>query len=144
MKKMLANMVAMVVFCTVVNFIIEVLFSGLSVNQSVTARLAAIPINVLIAVPYGIYRDYLLKLALRFNRSVSAMLVVDVFAYASFLSPVYVCILICDEVPSDKILIATGFNILFSFLCGGLYGRFLEFVRGAFYVETAGDVGVKK
>ncbi|WP_139123999.1 L-alanine exporter AlaE, partial [Escherichia coli] len=49
-----------VVSCSVVNLFIEVFLSGLSFEQSFYSRLVAIPVNILIAWPYGMYRDLFL------------------------------------------------------------------------------------
>ncbi|MFP1557260.1 L-alanine exporter AlaE [Escherichia coli] len=39
------------------NMCIEVFLSGISFEQSFYSRLVAIPVNILIAWPYGMYRD---------------------------------------------------------------------------------------
>lgn len=127
-------MFAMVVFCTITNLVAEVFLSGMSVNQSVSVRLAAIPINILIAVPYGKYRDWILKVAFHLSKATINIFFADIFAYASFLTPVYVTILVYEGVPLHEILIATGLNLLFAFVLGGVYGYFLDFTRRVFNI----------
>lgn len=134
MKKNLADIFAMVVFCTITNLVVEVFLSGMSMNQSVSARLAAIPINALIASPYGKYRDWILKVAFNLNKATIAMFFADIFAYASFLTPVYAAILFYEGIPLHVILLATGLNLLLSFISGGVYGYFLDFIRRVFNV----------
>ena len=136
MKRKLTDIFAMVVFCTITNFVVEVFLSGMSVNQSISARLTAISINMLIAAPYGKYRDWILKVAFDFKKSTITMFFADIFAYASFLSPVYAIILFYERIPLHTILSATGLNLLFSFLLGGVYGYFLDFTRRAFNVHN--------
>ena len=52
-----ADTFAMVVYCFVVGMIIEIFISGMTFEQSLSSRLVSIPVNILIAWPYGIYRD---------------------------------------------------------------------------------------
>ncbi|QLJ33917.1 L-alanine exporter AlaE, partial [Serratia marcescens] len=40
---------------------IEVLISGMSFQQSLSSRLLSIPVNILIAWPYGRYRDLFIR-----------------------------------------------------------------------------------
>ena len=51
----------MVVYCTVVNMMIEIFLSGMTFEQSLSSRLVAIPVNIIIAVPYGFYRDFAMR-----------------------------------------------------------------------------------
>lgn len=57
LRHAVADTFAMVVYCTVVNMMIEIFLSGMSFQQSLSSRLVAIPVNIIIAVPYGFYRD---------------------------------------------------------------------------------------
>ncbi len=43
----------------------EVFLSGMSFEQSFYSRLVAIPVNILIAWPYGMYRDLFMRAARR-------------------------------------------------------------------------------
>ena len=60
----------MVVYCTVVNMMIEIFLSGMTFEQSLSSRLVAIPVNIIIAVPYGIYRDFAMRQARRISPAV--------------------------------------------------------------------------
>lgn len=53
LRHAVADTFAMVVYCTVVNMMIEIFLSGMSFEQSLSSRLVAIPVNIIIAVPYG-------------------------------------------------------------------------------------------
>ena len=55
LRHAVADTFAMVVYCSVVNMCIEVFLSGMSFEQSFYSRLVAIPVNILIAWPYGMY-----------------------------------------------------------------------------------------
>nr|VUD33905.1 inner membrane protein [Raoultella sp. NCTC 9187] len=62
-------------------------------SQSLSSRLVAIPVNIIIAVPYGFYRDRAMRLARHISPSGWMKNVADVVAYVTFQSPVYVAIL---------------------------------------------------
>ena len=47
-----ADTFAMVVYCSVVNMMIEIFLSGMTFEQSLSSRLVAIPVNIIIAWPY--------------------------------------------------------------------------------------------
>ena len=65
LRHAVADTFAMVVYCTVVNMMIEIFLSGMTFKQSLPSRLVAIPVNIIIAVPYGIYRDFAMRQARR-------------------------------------------------------------------------------
>lgn len=49
LRHAVADTFAMVVYCSVVNMLIEIFLSGMSFEQSLYSRLVAIPVNILIA-----------------------------------------------------------------------------------------------
>lgn len=63
LRHAVADTFAMVVYCSVVNMLIEIFLSGMSFEQSLYSRLVAIPVNILIAWPYGMYRDLFMRAA---------------------------------------------------------------------------------
>ena len=67
LRHAVADTFAMVVYCTVVNMMIEIFLSGMTFEQSLSSRLVAIPVNIIIAVPYGIYRDFAMRQARRIS-----------------------------------------------------------------------------
>ena len=69
LRHAVADTFAMVVYCTVVNMMIEIFLSGMTFQQSLSSRLVAIPVNILIAVPYGFYRDFAMRQARRISAS---------------------------------------------------------------------------
>ncbi|STW12785.1 inner membrane protein [Klebsiella pneumoniae subsp. rhinoscleromatis] len=93
LRHAVADTFAMVVYCTVVNMMIEIFLSGMTFEQSLSSRLVAIPVNIIIAVPYGIYRDFAMRQARRISPARWMKNMADVLAYVTFQSPVYVAIL---------------------------------------------------
>lgn len=67
LRHAVADTFAMVVYCSVVNMLIEIFLSGMSFEQSLSSRLVAIPVNIMIAWPYGLYRDAVMRFARRIS-----------------------------------------------------------------------------
>lgn len=56
-----ADMFAMVVFSFIAGMAIEIFVSGMSFHQSLASRTLSIPVNIVIAIPYGLFRDWVLR-----------------------------------------------------------------------------------
>ena len=124
LRHAVADTFAMVVYCSVVNMCIEVFLSGMSFEQSFYSRLVAIPVNILIAWPYGMYRDLFMRAARKVSPSGWIKNLADILAYVTFQSPVYVAI-----------MAAVSSNIVVSMLMGAVYGYFLDYCRRLFKVS---------
>ncbi len=88
LRHAVADTFAMVVYCSVVNMLIEIFLSGMSFEQSLSSRLVAIPVNILIAWPYGVYRDLIMRVARKASPAGWAKNLADVLAYVTFQSSV--------------------------------------------------------
>ena len=121
LRHAVADTFAMVVYCTVVNMMIEIFLSGMTFQQSLSSRLVAIPVNIIIAVPYGFYRDFAMRQARRISPSGWMKNIADVVAYVTFQSPVYAA--------------AVSSNIVVSMMMGAAYGYFLDYCRRLFRVS---------
>lgn len=130
-----ADTFAMVVYCSVVNMLIEIFLSGMSFEQSLSSRLVAIPVNILIAWPYGFYRDWAMRLARRISPEKWMKSLADVLAYVTFQSPVYVVILLSIGADWHQIAAAVSSNFLVSMMMGAVYGYFLDYCRRLFRVS---------
>ncbi|MDR9891563.1 L-alanine exporter AlaE [Pseudenterobacter timonensis] len=135
LRHMMADTFAMVVYCSVVNMLIEIFLSGMTFEQSLSSRLVAIPVNVIIAWPYGFYRDAIMRVARRVSPSGWVKNLADVLAYVTFQSPVYVVILLTVGADWHQIAAAVSSNIVVSMLMGAVYGYFLDFCRRLFRVS---------
>ena len=130
-----ADTFAMVVYCSVVNMLIEIFLSSMSFEQSLSSRLVAIPVNILIAWPYGFYRDWVMRYARRLSPTKGMKNLADVLAYVTFQSPVYVVILLSVGADWHQIAAAVSSNIVVSMLMGAVYGYFLDYCRRLFRVS---------
>ena len=128
LRHAVADTFAMVVYCSVVNMCIEVFLSGMSFEQSFYSRLVAIPVNILIAWPYGMYRDLFMRAARKVSPS-------GWIKNVTFQSPVYVAILLVVGADWHQIMAAVSSNIVVSMLMGAVYGYFLDYCRRLFKVS---------
>ena len=135
LRHAVADTFAMVVYCTVVNMMIEIFLSGMTFQQSLSSRLVAIPVNIIIAVPYGFYRDFAMRQARRISASGWMKNIADVVAYVTFQSPVYVAILLVVGADWHQIAAAVSSNIVVSMMMGAVYGYFLDYCRRLFKVS---------
>ena len=135
LRHAVADTFAMVVYCTVVNMAIEIFLSEMTFQQSLSSRLVAIPVNIIIAVPYGFYRDFAMRQAHRISASDWMKNIADVVAYVTFQSPVYVAILLVVGADWHQIAAAVSSNIVVSMMMGAAYGYFLDYCRRLFRVS---------
>ncbi|HDY7706557.1 TPA: L-alanine exporter AlaE [Vibrio vulnificus] len=129
-----ADTFAMVVFCFISGMIIEILISGMTFQQSLASRTLSIPVNIAIAWPYGVFRDWVLRQGARVSTSGLMKNVSDLAAYVLFQSPVYAGILLAVGASTEQIITAVTSNAIISCGMGVLYGYFLDMCRRWFKV----------
>ncbi|EGQ7957546.1 L-alanine exporter AlaE [Vibrio vulnificus] len=129
-----ADTFAMVVFCFISGMIIEILISGMTFQQSLASRTLSIPVNIAIAWPYGVFRDWVLRQGARVSTSGLMKNVSDLVAYVLFQSPVYAGILLAVGASTEQIITAVTSNAIISCGMGVLYGYFLDKCRRWFKV----------
>lgn len=136
LRHAVADTFAMVIYCSVVNMLIEILLSGMTFEQSLSSRLVAIPVNIIIAWPYGLYRDAFMRFARRYSSAGGVKNMADVLAYVTFQSPVYMAILLTVGADWHQIAAAVSSNIVVSMVMGAAYGYFLDYCRRLFRVSS--------
>ncbi|NAW67302.1 L-alanine exporter AlaE [Photobacterium halotolerans] len=124
----------MVVFCFITGMMIEVFISGMTFQQSLASRTLSIPVNIAIAWPYGVFRDWMIRQGAKLSPSGRMKFVSDMLAYVLFQSPVYAAILWFVGAEPEQIMTAVATNALVSGVLGGVYGQFLEVCRRMFRV----------
>ncbi|MDP2489285.1 L-alanine exporter AlaE [Vibrio splendidus] len=129
-----ADTFAMVVFCFTSGMIVEVFISGMTFEQSLASRTLSIPVNIAIAWPYGLFRDWFLRNGAKLSQSSLMKNISDLLAYVLFQSPVYAGILLAVGASSDQIVTAVTSNAVISCGMGVLYGYFLDMCRKWFRV----------
>ncbi|MGF1726530.1 L-alanine exporter AlaE [Photobacterium nomapromontoriensis] len=129
-----ADTFAMVIFSFITGMLIEVFVSGMTFEQSLASRTLSIPVNILIAWPYGVFRDLVIRQGMRLSGSRWMKGLSDMFAYVLFQSPAYACILLVVGADFDQIMTAVTSNAFVSGALGVVYGQFLEMCRRMFRV----------
>jgi len=137
MRNFLADIAAAIIFFTIVAMVAELTIIGLSLAQTIDARIAAIPIMILTARPYGFYRDWIFEVFSAGNRNAFAKAVIDTAIFISFQLPVYATILAWVGATWSQILVACGTTIILMIIFARPFGLFLDFVRGLFGVSLA-------
>ncbi|WP_188013548.1 L-alanine exporter AlaE [Photobacterium damselae] len=133
-KSAAVDMFAMVVFSFVAGMAIEIFISGMTFQQSLASRTLSIPVNIAIAWPYGVFRDYVIRQGRRLSERKWMKGASDMVAYVLFQSPVYALILLVVGADMNQIITAVASNALVSGVLGIAYGQFLDMCRRWFKV----------
>lgn len=138
MRRLVADTFSMILFSTVFGGIIEFFIAGLTVGQVLQTRTSAIPAIILIARPYGIYRDWIFK-AFRVENGVHRWkpILADAAAFVTFQMPVYIGVLALAGADPAQISAAVGSALIVMIVSGRPYGILLEWSRKLFRVECA-------
>lgn len=126
---LLADTIALVSFAFVVGMAVEIGLSGLTLEQSLHSRLLAIPLNALIARPYGLYRDFLFRRTAADHKSRYMRILIDITAFLTFMMPQYAAVLWWVGADIIQILIACFTVMVLSLVVGRPYGLYLVFCR---------------
>ena len=124
-----ADITAMIIFSTTLCMFIEIFIAGLTVFQSLQARMAAVPVNLVTGRPYGWFRDRLF-LFLKIDRSRRLMMIFgDTLAFVVFQVPLYVLVLLFAGATWSQIAVSSAVMSLTFLITGRPYGIFLDFCR---------------
>ena len=135
MRRFFADTFAMITFSTVVGMVIEILVSGMTLGQSVQARLTAIPANLLTARLYGMFRDWMFRLVRANEGGQVRKGIADILAFVLFQVPLYATILATSGANVRQIATACGTVTILSAFMGRPYGIFLDFSRWLFRIK---------
>ncbi|GFS25959.1 L-alanine exporter AlaE [Elysia marginata] len=128
-RETLADTFAMITFFMVAGMAIEIGLSGLSFEQSLQSRLLSIPVNAAIARPYGVFRDWLLRVGRVEEGGFFRRLFLDIVAFVLFQIPVYILLVASTGASVSQIVTACIGQI------GGLvflarpYGVYMQYCR---------------
>jgi len=131
-RRFFADTFAMITFSTIGGMVIEILISGLTIGQSIQARLTAVPANLLTGRPYGIYRDWVLRVTKAKEGGKLRKGLADLFAFVTFQVTLYAIILTSTGARISQIVTACGTLTVLSVFMGRPYGMFLDFSRWLF------------
>lgn len=129
-----ADTFAMVVFSFIAGMGIEIFISGMTFEQSLASRVLSIPVNIAIAMPYGVFRDWIMRQGFKLRQGSLMKKLCDLIAYVAFQSPIYALILVVVGASPEQIVTAVTSNAVVSCVLGVLYGYFLDYCRKWFKV----------
>ncbi|WP_163834819.1 L-alanine exporter AlaE [Spartinivicinus ruber] len=135
-KRSLADTFAFISFAFVTGLFFEIVVTGLSVEQSLQSRLVNIPVNILIASPYGLFRDWIFKLFNAINASQLKRSAVDTLAFVLFHPVIYGLTLVAVGANVEQIVTACSVLIIASIFMARPYGIYLQFCRNLFRIEV--------
>jgi hypothetical protein len=135
MKKFLVDTFVMILFSTIFGMFTETLIAGMTLAQSLQSRITAVPVNLLTARPYGIFRDWIFYKAKSSEKDSLKNTAVDIVSFVSFQVPIYAIILIMSGANTNQSIISCSTITLFSVFIGRPYGICLDFFRKIFKVE---------
>lgn len=124
-----ADIAAMIIFSTALCMMIEVFIAKLTVSQSLQARMAAIPVNLVTGRPYGWFRDKLFAFLEIDQSRPLKMIFGDTLAFVILQVPLYVIVLLFAGATWRQIAVSSVFMTLIFSLAGRPYGIFLDWCR---------------
>lgn len=126
---LVADTLALILFSVILGMFIEVVISGMTVYQSLIARAASTPINIIFGRPYGNFRDWLFRvLKLDKSRFFQAALA-DTLAFALFQIPLYFLVLTLAGATWRQMIFSAGSFVIAVAFSGRIYGVFLDGCR---------------
>ena len=135
LKKFLADTFAMILFSLIIGGFVELVITGLTLEQTIKIRATAIPISLIIGRPYGLYRDWIFKTITSNNKTALQTFLLDTFANLTFQIPLYILILLLNGATLVQVFTAVGSILIIVSISGRPYGIFLNFCRKLFSVS---------
>lgn len=128
----LADTFAMLTWGIIVGGAVELL-AGLSFAQSFQSRLFSIPVNLLTARLYGLYRDRIINIGTRhIGCSFAQMALLDAFAFMTFQIPLYSSVLLATGAGFEQIIHACVGQVGAMLIMGRPYGVYMQLCRNWF------------
>lgn len=135
-RRYLADTFAMVVFSIAIGAFVELVITGLTIEQTIKIRAAAIPVSLLVGRPYGAYRDWVFRRLGSAETTTLQKILLDTFINLTFQIPLYALILALNGATLLQILTAVSSILVIVGLSGRPYGIFLNGCRRLFRVPN--------
>ena len=137
-RRYLADTSALIVFSTVAGVFVELVVARLTVEQCLRARLTAVPIILVTGRPYGLYRDWVWRLARADGGDAARRLIADTTAFVSFQLPVYWAVLLIVDATFWQIAAASVTATIVLLVTGRPYGALLDVFRRLYRLPPQG------
>ena len=135
-RSFVADTLALIVFFTATGIVNERFIAGMAWEQVFHARLLGAVLMVPVGRPYGVWRDWMMRLA-RENRF--SRLLWDSLALVSFQVPIYAAIIAVSGATGGGLLRGILGAAVMMLVLGRPYGAFLNRVRGLFGLPPGGE-----
>jgi L-alanine exporter len=129
MRRFIADTFAVIVFSTLIGLFLELVIAGMTLSQSLQARITSVPVMILTARPYGIFRDWVFKVSGADKAGRVGRAIADIGAFVAFQIPVYAAILLMAGANLNQVVAACASAIIVLVVSGRPYGLFMEFSR---------------
>lgn len=137
MRAFLVDTAAMLIFFTAVAMFTEIVIAGLTLQQSLAARAATVPVVLATGRAYGIWRDLLFAKVGSLVHRRGGKLIADTAAFVTFNVPVYIAVLVLVGARPNQMVLAVGSAIIGMIVTSRPYGIFLDAFRRAFGTAPA-------
>ncbi|MRI34721.1 L-alanine exporter AlaE [Endozoicomonas sp. OPT23] len=131
-RETLADTFAMISFAFIIGMMVEVFVAGLSFHQSLQSRLLSIPVNLITARPYGIYRDWLMAFSQCFPNKFLGETLMDILAFISFQLPLYAALIASTGASKEQIITACIGQIGSMVVMARPFGMYIQTCRNWF------------
>ncbi|OED42918.1 hypothetical protein ACH42_11350 [Endozoicomonas sp. (ex Bugula neritina AB1)] len=128
-REAIADTFALITFGLVVGMFVELFVAGLTLEQSIQSRLMSIPVNLLIARPYGIYRDWVIDWNVPGKKNFLGSTLLDIIAFISFQIPVYAVLVGTTGAGIDQVMTACIGQIGAMVVMGRPFGLWMQMCR---------------
>lgn len=131
-REAFADTFALITFGIIVGMSVELFIAGLTLEQSMHSRLLSIPVNMIIARPYGIYRDWILAHNIPALDSFLGSTLLDVLAFMTFQMPVYAFLVGTSGASLESVVAACMGQLGAMLVMGRPYGLWMQLCRQRF------------
>lgn len=134
MRCFMVDTLATIIFFTVIAACTELFIAGMDPSEVFITRLIMIPMIVLTARPYAIWRDCCFKWAQPNTRLYKT--VIDALAFMSFQLPIYIITLAIAGADVNEIISLVISSSLLMLMVSRPFGIYLEYIRRYFKVTS--------
>ncbi len=135
MRRIIADITAVLLFNTLGSMFVEILVAGMTVNQSLRARLIAVPVIIILAWPYGLIRDKYIRFFRADEKGLFYRFIADILAFMTVQVPQYLFVLKLSGATLNQMITACGTITILSAFAGRPMGLFLDISRWIFRVQ---------
>lgn len=136
MRKFFADTLAMIAFSSIGAMAIEFFIAGMTLNQSMQVRYSTVPILLITARPYGIFRDWFCKKVITSEGGVMRRCAADAVSFMIFKGPIYILALIISGATLVQIAATCTSGVLLLAIAGRPFGLLLDSARWLLRVRS--------